>query len=404
MPSPTASSLATVDLDPFAPAILGAPQAAERVLRDAGPVVYLPVHDIYAVARHAEVTHVLRDWQHFESGQGVGLSNFRKVPKWRATSAVLEADPPHHDAPRRVLAQVLGPTAQRSVRDRWTAAAERLVDRLLHGPGPVEVDGVREIAAAYPLTVVPDAIGIPESGREHLVPFSDFLLNAFGPRNELVRAGQRTGGALSQWVDAQCDRRTFADGTWGQAIWRASDDGEITPEQAPLVLRSLFAAGVNTTVHALGALLLGLATHPRQWDLVRRDPQVRSGALDEAVRWHSPIQTMFRTTRGSAPVGPMVLPDNVKVLLCVGAANRDPRRWPEPETFDITRGPSGHLGFGAGIHGCIGQHLARLEAECLLRALAARVTRLELAGPPVRRINNTLNALEALPLRLHPTT
>lgn len=394
--------VSTLAVDPFSAESLAEPEPVEEMLRQAGPVVYLPAIEAYAVARHAEVEQVLGDWQRFESGQGVGLSNFRKVPKWRGTSAVLEADPPAHDAPRRVLESVLGAATQRQVRKHWMRAADELVEALVRTGRPVDVDGVRDLALAFPLRVVPDAIGIPEEGREQLVPFSDLLLNLFGPRNELVRNPEHDGTALSAWVDGLCTRETYSEGSWGAAIWRACDDGELMPEQAPLVMRSLFAAGVNSTVHALATLLECLSGDPNQWDIVRSDPRYLTCALDEAVRWRSPIRSTFRTTRGPAPVGTAVLPDNAKVLVCVGAAQRDPLRWEDPASFDVTRQPGGHLGFGAGIHACVGQHLARLEAECLLQALTRRVERIEPAGEPVRRPNNTLNALSALPLRLHP--
>lgn len=396
------TGIPTLDVDPFAPEVLAVPGSLDTVLRDTAAVSYLPRIDAYAVARHADVTQILRDWQHFESGPGVGLSNFRKVKKWRATSAVLEADPPAHDAPRRVLEAVLGPSAQRALRETWLSAARDLVDGLLEGPGPVRVDGMRDIAAAFPLKVVPDAIGIGAEGRENLMPFSDFLLNAFGPRNDLVRAGQARGGPLSAWVDARCRTTDFPPGSWGDQIRSASRRGDLLPEQVPLVLRSLFAAGVNTTVHALAALLIGLSRSPRQWSSLRREPSLRGRALDEAVRWQSPIQTMFRTTRGTPLVGGHRLPDCAKVLLCIGAANRDPRYRADADTFDITRSPSGHVGFGVGIHGCAGRHLARLEADCLLRALGERVDRIEPAGDPVRRPNNTLNSWTSIPVVLHP--
>lgn len=395
------TEIPVLDVDPFAPEALADPASLDSSLRDAGPVSYLPRIDAYAVARHAEVSMALRDWQHFESGAGVGLSNFRRVRKWRATSAVLEADPPEHDAPRRVLAEVLGPSSQQELRESWLAAARRLVAGLLDRPGPVAVDGVRDIAAAFPLQVVPDAIGIGPEGRENLMPFSDFLLNAFGPRNELVRAGQAQGAPLSAWVDSRCRDTNFPHGTWGDRIRRAAERGDITHEQVPLVLRSLFAAGINTTVHALAALLFGLSRNPDQWKMLRHDPGLRGRALDEAVRWQSPINAMFRTTRGETSIGGHLLPDGVKVLVCVGAANRDPRRWPDADVFDIARSPSGHVGFGVGIHGCVGQHLARLEANCLLQALCERVATIEPAGEPVRRPNNTLNSLASVPLLLH---
>ena len=123
-------------------------------------------------------------------------------------------------------------------------------------------------------------------------------------------------------------------------------------------------------------------------------------AFDEAVRWESPVQTFFRTATADARGGDVAVPDGRKLLMFLAAANRDPRRWTDPDRFDLSRDPSGHVGFGMGLHQCVGQHVARLEAESVLTALAARVARVELAGAPVRHLNNTLRAWEHLPLRL----
>jgi cytochrome P450 len=396
------ATVPVVDIDPFSHEVLQDPLPLEVALREAGPLVYLSAHNVYAMGRYEQVYAALRDWQGFQSGAGVGLSNFRTEKPWRPLSVLLEADPPHHDAPRRVLSALLGPRAQRRMRAAWTVEAEEMVDQLLDGEqGPeAEFDAIPSLAAAFPLRVIPDAIGVPESGRENLLPFSDFLLNAFGPRNDLVAAGAPGAKERSVWVNAHCEREGLAESGFGADIWAAADRGEITPEQAPLVVRSLFAAGVNTTVHALAAVLHAFATHPVQWKRLRAEPSLARVAFDEAVRWASPVQTFFRTTTGDVRVGDAVIPDGEKVLLFLGAANRDPRRWEDPDTFDLARNPSGHVGFGFGVHQCVGQNLARLEAECLLTALAARVETIELAGPAVRRLNNTLRAWDTMPVRV----
>ncbi|MBA0125315.1 cytochrome P450 [Haloechinothrix sp. YIM 98757] len=406
--SPTAARsgapVPVIDTDPFGRQQLEDPFPLEVALREAGPLVYLSAHDIYAMARYEHVYAGLRDWQSFQSGAGVGLSNFRIRKPWRQLSAVVEADPPQHDAPRRVLADLLGPRAQRRLRTEWTAVAEEMVDGLLAaraGAG-VEFDAVSMLAKAYPLRVFPDALGIPEAGRENLLPFSDFLLNAFGPRNDLVAASAPRARELSEWVSAHCEREALAEGGFGAQIWSAADRGEITVQQAPQVVRSLFAAGVNTTVHALAAVLHALATHPEQWQRLRAEPGLARVAFDEAVRWASPVQTFFRTATGDTRVGDAVVPDGAKVLMFLGAANRDPRRWADPDVFDVSRDPSGHLGFGFGIHQCVGQNIARLEAECLLTALAERVAAIEIAGPPRRRLNNTLRSWDSVPVRVWP--
>ncbi|MFI9309568.1 cytochrome P450 [Streptomyces triculaminicus] len=399
-------SLPVIDTDPFGHEVLTDPLPLDAALREAGPLVYLSAHDIYAVARHEHVYAALRDWQGFQSGAGVGLYNFRTQKAWRPLSALVEADPPHHDAPRRVLSALLGPRTQRRLRTEWTAAARDMVDRLLTtGPGDgragsvVEFDAVTCLAEAFPLRVFPDELGLPEDGREKLLPFSDFLLNAFGPRNELVARDAPRARELSDWVVAHCEREALAEGGFGAEIWAAADRGEITPEQAPSVVRSLFAAGVNTTVHALAAVLYALATHPAQWRRLHAEPGLARVAFEEAVRWASPVQTFFRTATASARVDGVAVPDGAKVLLFLGAANRDPRRWADPDAYDLSRDPSGHVGFGFGIHQCVGQNLARLEAECLLTALVERVAELDAAGPARRRLNNTLRAWDSIPVR-----
>jgi cytochrome P450 len=157
---------------------------------------------------------------------------------------------------------------------------------------------------------------------------------------------------------------------------------------------------VDTTVHGLSAVLYAFATHPEQWQRLRAEPSLARVAFDEAVRWESPVQTFFRTATTDVDVEGAVVPEGRKILMFLAAANRDPRRWEHPDTFDLSRDPSGHVGFGFGIHQCAGQHVARLEAEALLTALAARVERIELAGPTSRHHNNTLRAWGSLPLRL----
>lgn len=390
-----------LDLDPFDPEVLRDPLPAQAELREAGPLVRLPRYDTFAIARYAEVRATLTNWQDFESAAGVGLTNFRTGTPWRPPSLLLEADPPGHDAPRTVLASILGPRALRTLRDAWAADAEALVDDLLGSRAEVEVDAVPSLAAAFPLRVFPDAVGLRPDGREHLLPYGDHAFNAFGPvDNALVLAGNGAMPEHAGWVGEQCRRENLAPAGFGADIWAAADRGDLTPEQAPLVVRSLLTAGVDTTVHGIGALLHALAVTPGAWAALRADPSLVRVAFDEAVRWESPVQAFFRTTVRDVRVGDAVLPAGHKVLVFFAAANRDPRRWADPDLFDLRRDPSGHVGFGMGIHQCVGQHVARLEAESLLTALLARVSRLEPTGPPVRHLNNTLRSWGSLPLRL----
>ena len=395
--TPTIRPSTTVD--PFSDDVLADPHPFHRDLRDAGPVVHLERYDVYAMGRYAEVHAALVDWQRFESGAGVGISNFRTETPWRPPSLLLETDPPRHDAPRHVLEPILAPRALRRLRDSWEATAVDLVDQLLERG---TIDAVTDIAEAFPLRVFPDAVGIQQEGREHLLPYGDHTFNAFGPDNHLIERGKNRLPEVAGWVNEQCARdRLTADG-FGARIWEAADRGDITHEQAPLIVRSLLTAGVDTTVHALAAVIEGFLSAPDQWEVVRRDPSRARIAFDEAIRWASPVQTFFRTATVDVPLADTVIPAGHKILMFLGAANRDPRHWSDPDRFDLSRDPSGHVGFGMGLHQCVGQHVARLEAECVLRALADRVRAIEPAGEPRRHLNNTLRAWASLPIRLAP--
>ncbi|MCZ2826541.1 MULTISPECIES: cytochrome P450 [unclassified Modestobacter] len=393
--SPTAG-LPVSDADPFSHEVLEDPLPLHEQLREAGPVTWLSRYDVHALARYEEVHAALVDWQQFQSAAGVGLSNFRTEEPWRPPSLLLEADPPRHDAPRRVLTAVLGPRALRQLRERWAADAEELVDQVL--AEGTEFDAVPALSQAFPLRVFPDAVGLGPDGRENLLPYGDHAFNAFGPPNDLVARGAPRVAELSAWVGEQCRRESLAEGGFGAAIWAAADRGDLTPQQAPLVVRSLLTAGVDTTVHGISAVLYAFATNPAQWARLRADPGLARVAFDEAIRWESPVQTFFRTTTTAVRIGETVVPEGHKVLMFLAAANRDPRRWTAPDAFDLGRDPSGHVGFGMGLHQCVGQHVARLEAESVLTALARRVARIELAGPTRRHHNNTLRAWDSLPM------
>ncbi|GAB06909.1 cytochrome P450 [Gordonia amarae] len=392
------TELPALDDDPFSHEILEDPTDFHHRLREAGPITRLPHYGVYAAGRHAQVHAALTDWQSFESSAGVGLSNFRTETPWRPPSLLLETDPPVHDAPRHVLEPILTPRVLRAMRAEWLRAGEELVEQVISRG---EVDLAKDIAAAYPLRVFPDAVGIPREGRENLLPYGDHLFNAFGPKNDLVRKGEPTIAGISAWVNEQCARDKLTPDGFGMQIWEAADRGDILPEQAPTIVRSLLSAGVDTTVHGLAAVLYCFATYPDAWQAVRENPHLIRTAFDEAVRYESPVQTFFRTATRDVELGGTVIGEGEKILLFLGSANRDPRRWDDPDAFDLSRDPSGHVGFGMGIHQCVGQHVARLEAEAILSALATRISRIELTGPPVRHHNNTLRAWESIPARLH---
>ncbi|MGH7040775.1 MAG: cytochrome P450, partial [Acetobacteraceae bacterium] len=372
------------------------PFTANAALRDAGPVVALPHYGIAAVARYAEVRTVLGDWQSFSSARGCGLSDFKKEKPWRLPSLVLETDPPLHDRTRKVLDRVLSAAAMRKLRADFEAAAEALIDDLLDRD---EFDAIHDLAEAYPLTVFPDAVGMPNENRRYLLPYSNMVFNSFGPRNGFFETAVKDAEPVLAWVQAQSQRAALAPAGFGAAIHEAAERGELTEEEAPIVVRSVLTAGVDTTVNGLGAALYCLARFPEQFARLRADPALARGAFEEAVRHESPVQTFFRTTTREVEIGGTALPEGTKVLMFLGAANRDPRQWENPDEYDIARRNAGHVGFGAGIHGCVGAALARMEGEVVMATLARKVGAIEITGEPERRYNNTLRGLARLPMR-----
>ena len=390
----------SLDIDPFSDQFLADPYPDHERLRAAGPVVWLETYGVYASARHAEVQQALQDWRTFSSAAGVGLANIQKEASFfRPPSLVLEADPPLHERTRPVLALALSPGALRDLKPRFEAEARALVDRLVSR----EVfDGVADLAEVYPIRVFADALGLCEDGRENLLPYAAFLFNAFGPRNQRFEETLRAGEAAREWVTKQCNRRALRPGSLGARVFDAVDRGEVSEDEAALLVRSLLSAGLDTTVYGLGNALFAVATHPEAWAQLQAQPELARSAFEEALRFESSVQTFFRTTTTETTLGDVALPAGAKILLFLGAANRDSRRWEEPDRFDISRKTSGHVAFGYGIHSCVGQAVARMEGEIILKALAERIERIELAAPPVRRLNNTLRGLASLPLRLTP--
>jgi cytochrome P450 len=388
-----------LDVDPFAIAFFADPFPTHDVLRDTGPVVYLDKWNVYGVARYAEVHAMLNDPATFCSSRGVGLSDFKKEKPWRPPSLILEADPPAHTRTRAVLSRVLSPMVMKRVRERFAAAAEERVDVLLEKRS---FDAIPDLAEAYPLSIFPDALGLRPEGREHLIPYASLVFNAFGPPNQLRQEAIERSAPHQAYISEQCQRENLAPGGFGACIHARVDEGEISATEAPLLVRSLLSAGLDTTVNGIGAALYCLARFPDQWQRMRDDPTLARNAFEEAVRFESPVQTFFRTTTREVELGGARIGEGEKVLMFLGAANRDPRRWDKPDTYDITRRTSGHVGFGSGIHMCVGQLVARLEGEVMLSALARRVAKIEITGEPKRRFNNTLRGLDSLPVTITP--
>ncbi|MGY3440854.1 MULTISPECIES: cytochrome P450 [unclassified Bradyrhizobium] len=399
MTATAGTSVPHLDVDPFALDFFADPFPTHQRLREAGPVVYLDKWNVYGVARYAEVHAVLNDPATFCSSRGVGLSDFSKEKPWRPPSLILEADPPAHTRTRAVLSTVLSATVMKQLRGQFAAAAEARLDVLLEKR---RFDAIADLAEAYPLSIFPDALGLRPEGRENLLPYASLVFNAFGPPNQLRKEAIERSAPHQAYVAEQCQRDNLAPDGIGACIHAHVDSGAITATEAPLLVRSLLSAGLDTTVNGIGAAVYCLARFPDQFEKLRSDPTLARNAFEEAVRFESPVQTFFRTTTRDVELSGESIPEGEKVLMFLAAANRDPRRWENPDSYDITRRTSGHVGYGSGIHMCVGQLVARLEGEVMMAALARRVASIEITGEPKRLFNNTLRGLSSLPVEIAP--
>jgi len=393
----TAPPCPELDIDPFDTGFLTDPFGYHGALRDAGPLVWLPAIGCYAMARYAEVQAALKDWDTFVSARGVGLADFAREEPWRPPSLLLETDPPLHDRTRGLMNRVASLGALRKAMPEWQRKADELVLSLA-GSGPF--DAIPGLAEAFPLSVFPDLIGLREDGRENLIPYATVAFNAFGPRNALLADAMEAARDATAWVNESCKRELLRPGGWGMQVYEAADQGECTHEEAERLVRSFLTAGVDTTVNGIACLVHALADRPEEYARLRAEPGLAKKAVEETLRWGGVVQTFFRTTSRPVEISGQPIPEGAKVLLFLAAANRDPRRWDDPESFHIDRQASGHVGFGFGIHQCLGQMVARMEMEAVASALVRHVAQICLRGPVVWRLNNTLRAVDKLPVEL----
>ena len=385
-----------LDLDPFSDETLVAPYGFDRALREAGEIAWIPEHGVWFSGQYDIVEAVFRDYETFESSAGTGITNTKTAGNWRKASVILENDPPEHAKYRRIMTSVLSQRVVRRLIDTFQQRADEMVDRAVSCG---EFDAAK-LAESFPLQVLPDAVGFSPDGRHHLLPYSKLNFNSMGPRNELARTSAVEAQEAAEFVNWQMRREALAPGGLGHTIYGYADDGEISEADAGMLVRTFLSAGVDTTIFGIQFTLLGLATHPEAWAALRDDPGLARTAFEEGLRWNAPSPYIGRTAAKDTVVGATAVRAGEKVILNLAAANRDPNRWNDPERYDLARDTSGHLAFGTGIHGCVGQMMARMEATCLLGALARRVETFELAGEPVPFLNNWLRGFESLPVKV----
>jgi cytochrome P450 len=383
------------DLELYTDAALTDPYPLYRELRDAGPAVWLTAYDMFALARFNDVRDALANWQVFSSAQGVTMND-----KMNETlrDGLLCSDPPRHDVLRKIIERPLTPRALSELRERITTQAEAHVERLI---ARGTFDAATDLAHYLPITIVSELVGLPDEGRERMLEWAPANFDCFGPMNERTRSAFKIVGEMVDYAFTQCVPGKLKPGGWAAMIWEAADRGEISPETCPFLMNDYMGPSLDTTIFATANALWLFAQHPDQWDLIRANPALIPQAINEIVRIETPIQGFSRHVTEDTNVDGIDLPKGSRAIVLYASANRDERKWGDPERFNILRNATAeHLAFGFGEHVCVGNHLARLEIRALLAALAKRVRRFEL-GATERCLNNVLRGLSRCEVTVH---
>lgn len=395
-------TIPVLDDDPFSVENLRVPEEFDTKLREAGPLVYLERYGIYASGQHAIVEEAFTDHERFTSSHGTGLKNLAHEHFWRAPT-ILEMDPPEHTPGRRVMNRVLSTPNIRKYRENFEQTADKLVDELVERGS---FDLATDLTEAFILAVLPDAAGLPTEGRDKFLDISRMNFQSMGPENELYfESLEAVGGdadAAMGWVFDRVRRELVADGGFGAQLYAQADAGIIPESQAAIMTGAFIIAGMDTTMYGIGLTLQSLAERPEQYAILHENPDLTRNAFEESMRFRASSPRIGRTTHDvpETELAGHRIPALQKFLGFVGAAGRDPRRWARPDEFDITRVATGHLAFGAGVHNCVGQMIARLEAECLINAFARKVKEVRIVGEPVEVTSNWLRGYESVPVEV----
>ena len=365
-------------------------------LRQSGPVVWLPRHRAFALPRYAECKTVLRDDKAFVSGNGVALNRFTNR---LSRGTTLNSDGAEHDQRRKLVAHRLLPRALRTISDDVDEQAARVVDEALRHH---EVDGVEDLASALPLAVVPDLVGWPADQRDSLLPWGAATFDILGPMNRRAIRSLPASFRMLKFARRVVRQRSLIEGSIGHEVVLAADDGKVSREECAALMIDYIAPSLDTTISAISHALHLFATHPEQWQVLKQDPARIPNAINEVLRYESPLRAFSREAHETTEIAGHLIPAGARVLVIYASANRDELEWDNPDTFDIERDATRQLGFGHGAHACAGQGLARLETSAMLRALVERVDRIELTGPPTWAVNNIIRRHGSLPVKLIP--
>ena len=383
-------------IDFYSDAVIQDPYPVYEELRALGPVVYLEKNDLYIVARYKEVSEVLLQPLKFVSSRGVSpLAKVNEI----LVGSTLNSDPPQHDKTRAVTSEPLLPGALVEIEPRIKAAAEGLIQTLC---ARGEFDAVADFAQFLPVTIVAELVGLPKAvGSDQMLKWASAAFNLFSTENARTVQAFEDLKTLRDFLLEYGRPEKLVQGGWAKRIFEVGPERGFSDELCAQLMRDYINPSLDTTISVSGQVIKFLADQPEQWDMIRADVSLIPNAVEEAVRLATPIRAFTRYAIRDTEVSGHVIPEGKRVIVCYASANRDERKFPNPDAFDVTRDVHDHVGFGQGVHMCMGMHLARREIILLLEALRRRVERFELTAQPVVAMNNSIRAFAKLPVRVH---
>ena len=380
----------TVEFDPFSDEYFNDPSEVYRRLRDEAPVYYSEKYDFYALSRFADVVSAHRDWQGFSSAHGIELFTLAKNDPELVASyrSIIMMDPPEHDRLRALVSRVFTPRA--------IASLEPMIREVISGfldPLGEEFDAVADLAGPFPIEVISRMLGVPEGERQQIRHWIDISLRREAgqqePTEENMEAIIQAGGYFYELVtekranpdDDMLSRLTQVTVDRGDGTESGLDDAEIAGFAS-----LLGGAGAETVTKLVGNAVVLFSQHRDQWQQVVDDREKVPRAVDEILRYLPPSQYQGRFSVDDRAFEGGTIPAGHPVLLITGAATRDPREFERADDFDIGRPPSVAIGFGHGVHSCLGAALARMESRVAIEEIAARWKRLEVDESGLRRV------------------